>query len=109
MAVGVLDQESVPVGLGEVAVARAGARKRRRLVAHGLGSCVAICLWDSASAVAGMAHVVLPGADPAGKPNAKFALSALPALFDAMSAGGARRDVRGYQARLAGGAKILAI
>jgi chemotaxis protein CheD len=103
------DQESVSVGLGELAIARAGVAKKRRLVAHGLGSCVAVCLWDSGSAVAGMAHVVLPGADPAGKPNAKFAQSVLPALFDAMCAGGASRDVRRYQARLAGGARILAI
>src|SRR5581483_820698 len=65
--------------------------------------------WDASTSVAAMAHVVLPGSDPAGKPNAKFAQSALPALFDAMSAGGAGRDVRRYQARLAGGARILAI
>jgi chemotaxis protein CheD len=102
------EHESVSVGLGELAIARAGDKKRQ-LVAHGLGSCVAVCLLDSTSAVAGMAHVVLPGADPAGKPNAKFAMSAIPALFDAMSAGGAARDVRRYQARLAGGARILAI
>ena len=95
--------ESVSVGLGEIAVARAG----RRLVAHGLGSCVAVCLWDAASAVAGMAHVVLPGVDPLGHPNARFARSALPALLQAMGASGAGRDVRRYQARLAGGARIL--
>jgi chemotaxis protein CheD len=103
------EQENVAVGLGELAVAKAGASRKRQLVAHGLGSCVAICLWDAANAVAAMAHVVLPGTDPAGKPNAKFAQSALPALFDAMSAHGAARDPRRYQARLAGGARILAI
>jgi chemotaxis protein CheD len=103
------DLESVAVGLGEVAVACAGSAKKRQLVAHGLGSCVAICLWDQSTSVAGMAHVVLPGADPQGKANAKFALSALPALFEAMTAGGASRNTRGYVARIAGGAKILAI
>jgi len=101
--------ESVAVGLGELAVARAGSAKKRQLVAHGLGSCVAICLWDQGTSVAGMAHVVLPGSDPHGKPNARFALSALPALFEAMTAGGASPDTRKYQARLAGGARILAI
>lgn len=105
----VQENENISVGLGELAVARADQAKKTRLVAHGLGSCVAICLYDRASTVAGMAHVVLPGADPAGEPNAKFAQSALPALFDAMSAGGAGKDVRRYQARLAGGARILAI
>jgi chemotaxis protein CheD len=104
-----VDQESIAVGLGELAVARADVARKRQLVAHGLGSCVAVCLWDATSAVAAMAHVVLPGSDPAGKPNAKFAQSALLALFDAMSASGATRDVRRYQARLAGGARILAI
>jgi chemotaxis protein CheD len=79
------------------------------LVAYGLGSCVAICLWDPASKVAGMAHVVLPGVDPAGSPNAKFAHSALPALVKLMQQRGAAADPRGFVARLAGGAEVLTL
>jgi chemotaxis protein CheD len=95
------------VGLGEAKVLKAQPGQDEALVAYGLGSCVAVCLWDPASKVAGMAHVVLPGADPSGKPNAKFARSALPALLELMRAEGARSDPRHFVARLAGGAQVL--
>jgi chemotaxis protein CheD len=97
------------VGLGEARVLKARAELDDALVAYGLGSCVAICLWDASSKVAGMAHVVLPGADPSGAPNAKFARSALPALMAMMQAHGAGCDPKRYVARLAGGAQVLAL
>jgi chemotaxis protein CheD len=93
------------VGLGEAKVLR-GAKAGECLVAYGLGSCVAVCLFDPKTKVAGMAHVVLPGADPNGAPNPKFARSALPALIKLMQAQGAG-EPRGYVARLAGGAQVL--
>ena len=96
------------VGLGE-ARALTATSGDECLVAYGLGSCVAICLWDPASRVAGMAHVVLPGADPTGQANPKFARSALPALVGLMQRHGAGPDPRRYVARLAGGAEVLAI
>jgi chemotaxis protein CheD len=79
------------------------------LVAHGLGSCVAICLFDPISKVAGLAHVVLPGSDPDNGPNARFAGTALPALLEALQKIGGAADPRRYQARLAGGAHVLAM
>jgi chemotaxis protein CheD len=99
------------VGLGEAKVLKADDRTGQDdcLVAYGLGSCVAICLWDPATRVAAMAHVVLPGADPSGAPNPKFARSALPALVSLMQKEGAGPDPRRYVARLAGGAEVLAI
>ena len=93
------------VGLGEAKAIR-GGQPGECLVAYGLGSCVAVCLFDPKSQVAGMAHVVLPGADPNGAPNPKFARSALPALIKLMQAQGAG-EPRGYIARLAGGAQVL--
>jgi len=95
------------VGLGEAKVLKADDRTDDALVAYGLGSCVALCLWDPTTKVAGMAHVVLPGADPTGLPNAKFARSALPALVSLMQAHGAGRDARRFVAKLAGGAQVL--
>lgn len=94
------------VGLGEVRVVNGTTLPDETLVAYGLGSCVAICLFDALSQVAGMAHVVLPGADPTGAPNAKYARSAVPAMVAGMQAEGAG-DPRRYVARLAGGAQIL--
>jgi chemotaxis protein CheD len=79
------------------------------LVAFGLGSCVALCLWDRAAKVAGMAHIVLPGEDPSGMANPKFARSALPALLSLMQAEGAAADPRRLEARLAGGAHVLSL
>ncbi len=100
---------AIAVGLGEARALRAGAGGERSLVAYGLGSCVAVCLFDPAAEVAGMAHVVLPGADPAGTPNPKFARSALPALLEVMRQQGATREARRYVVKLAGGAQVLAI
>jgi chemotaxis protein CheD len=97
------------VGLGEAKVLRATPELDDALVAYGLGSCVAICLWDPAAKVAGMAHVVLPGVNPAGAPHAKFAGSALPALVALMQAEGAGRDPKKYVAKLAGGAQVLSL
>jgi chemotaxis protein CheD len=99
--------KAVAVGLGEARVVDPGSGEY--LVAYGLGSCVAMCLFDPASRVAGLAHVLLPGADPEGAPNAKFAQSALPLLVALMAQRGARPDPRRYIARLAGGAMVLAI
>jgi chemotaxis protein CheD len=99
------------VGLGEARVLKAGPRLRRddALVAFGLGSCVALCLWDREAKVAGMAHVVLPGQDPSGMANPKFAHSALPALMSLMQAEGAAADPRRLEARLVGGAHMLSL
>jgi chemotaxis protein CheD len=96
------------VGLGEVRVTKGVSEQAETLVAYGLGSCVAICLFDAGSQVAGMAHVVLPGADPTGAPNGKYARSALPAMIARMQSQGAG-DPRRYVARLAGGAQILTL
>jgi chemotaxis protein CheD len=95
------------VGLGEAKALKARPDAEAALVAYGLGSCVAICLWDPVTRVAGMAHVVLPGEDPSGGPNAKFARSALPALMLLMQEQGAGTDPRRFVARLAGGAQVL--
>lgn len=97
------------VGLGEAKALRHRPDVEDALVAFGLGSCVAICLWDPAARVAGMAHVVLPGADPTGAPNPKFARGAVPALVTLMQSQGAGADPRRYVATLAGGAQVLAL
>lgn len=46
----------IAVGIAEVAVASSGAQ----LTAVGIGSCVAIALYDSESRVGALAHVLLP-------------------------------------------------
>lgn len=78
------------------------------LVTYGLGSCVAILLYEPQHNIAAMAHIMLPSlslarrADRAGKtPH-----TAVPVLIDAMLELGAdRRKITG---RLVGGASLFA-
>lgn len=74
----------------------------------GLGSCIAIVLYDSLARVGGMAHVLLPTlAQTRDRSNpAKVAETAVPALVAAMRAEGAG-DPRRYTAKLVGGASMF--
>jgi chemotaxis protein CheD len=78
------------------------------LVTVGLGSCIAIALYDAEARVGGLAHVLLPS--PAlskldGNP-AKSPHTAVPRLLELMSALGA--SPRRVTGRLAGGASMFA-
>ena len=84
------------------------ARGEGVLAALGLGSCVAIVLWDPTTKAGGMAHVLLPSPPPriAGlHVAARYAQSAVPALLDAVMAQGASRGA--ITARIAGGASMF--
>lgn len=78
------------------------------LITVGLGSCVAILLYDAKARVGGLAHILLP--TPAlsrvdGNP-AKFPQSAVPRLIELMVADGA--SAGRITGRLAGGASMFA-
>lgn len=78
------------------------------LVTVGLGSCVAILLYDAEARVGGLAHVLLPSPALAARDAnpAKFPQYAVPNLLELMTAQGARKNrVTG---RLAGGASMFA-
>jgi len=81
-----------------------------RIVTIGLGSCVAIVLYDERARVGGMAHVLLPsapGAQDVRYPG-KFPASAVPLLLGEMRARGASTAPGGVTARLVGGASLFA-
>lgn len=92
------------VGIAELAAASGEGT----LSTIGLGSCVAILLYDADARVGGLAHVLLPDAD-SGRDRAnpaRYASTALPVLVKEMTALGA---VPGrLTARLAGGASMFA-
>jgi chemotaxis protein CheD len=93
---------------GRVRIAELAAlRGPGMLSTIGLGSCVAIALWDAATSVGGLAHVLLPhpGAARDRSNDAKFASTAVPRLLREMRALGAGR---GIEARLVGGATMFA-
>lgn len=76
------------------------------LVTVGLGSCVAITIWDDARRAGALAHVLLPA--PPGESEvenrAKYASTAVPALLEALQ----RRGATGpYVATLSGGAGLF--
>ena len=93
------------VGIGQLRVARSPAR----LLCLGLGSCVAIAIWDSSTKIGGMAHVMLPDESFAPKrvdsPPAKFGNTAAKALADEMKKAGA--NVYISVAKIAGGANMF--
>ncbi|MGQ0814683.1 MAG: chemotaxis protein CheD [Gemmatimonadota bacterium] len=90
----------VKIGEAQV-IAEAGV-----LYSIGLGSCVAVVLYDPAKKIGGLAHVMLPAATQT-KPGtpARYAPTAVPHLIEAMLSAGARR--RGMYARIAGGAAMF--
>jgi chemotaxis protein CheD len=82
------------------------ARGRGRLVTSGLGSCVALALFDRRECVAGLAHILLPAALPGpGTPRAaKFADLAVPMLVLEMRRAGATGPLT---AKLVGGSRMF--
>ena len=78
------------------------------LVTLGLGSCVALVLYDAVARAGAMAHLMLPSpalSQDRSRP-AKFPGTALPVLLEGLSALGASRQR--LRARLVGGASMFA-
>ncbi len=74
----------------------------------GLGSCVGVALYDSATKIVGLAHVMLPSSEQAKNNSnlAKFADTAIVQLVQDMVKLGARKER--ITAKLAGGAQMFA-
>lgn len=79
------------------------------LAVHGLGSCVALLLFDPKVGVGGLAHVLLPGGNPSADTStdlpAKYSASALESLRSGLFAVGARPS--SLRAALVGGARMF--
>jgi chemotaxis protein CheD len=92
----------VRVNVAEFAV----ARDRGLLTASGLGSCVAIVLYDASTRIGAVAHVLLPSAELSRDRTrpAKFPASAVPLLLSEMQALGSWGRPT---ARLVGGASMF--
>ncbi len=95
--------ERVAVHIGDVKVADGGAT----LATIGLGSCVAIALYDPISKIGGLAHAMLPHPSNGRRdaPPGRFAATAVPQLLGLMKEAGA--SPRRIRARLAGGASMF--
>lgn len=97
--------ELIVVPMARYAVARPPAT----LAALGLGSCVAVIIYDPAVPIAGLAHVMLPSPADSPAPNhddkARFATTAVPLLVNALEKQGG--VVSRMAARLVGGAAMF--
>ena len=97
------ETSEIRVKVADYAVAAEGV-----IATIGLGSCVAIVLYDQAARVGGLAHILLPDESMSRDRSnpAKFPATILPIVLDEMRLlGAARRRVR---AKIAGGASMFA-
>lgn len=97
-------EKTVVLGLGELYATRDSTKT---LVCLGLGSCVALALYDPTLRAGGMAHMVLPAsAEGRGGTGAKFVDEAVPRLVEEMEKLGSFRHR--LIVKLVGGAQVLA-
>lgn len=70
------------IGIGEIAVSRSPGET---IATHAVGSCIAVCVFDPVSGVAGMLHFLLPDSsinlERAARHPAVFADTGIPLLF----------------------------
>ena len=94
------------IHIGELATCSGEAS----LAVYGLGSCVALVLFDGDAGVGGLAHVLLPGPRPPQDTSsdlpAKYGCEVLGALREALVSAGA--SPRRLRAALVGGARLFA-
>ena len=95
-------RESVVIGMGELRVSRS---PQVVLSCIGLGSCIAVCMYDGTTGVGGLVHVVLPKHDGrSDHDRAKYADTAVPLLLGEIIAQGGSRSRT--TARIAGGSQM---
>jgi len=93
--------ENVVVGLGQLYVRKAPSV----LVCLGLGSCIALSVYDPTTTVGGMVHIVLPdGTGRADHDAPKYANSAVPLLLEEVTRQGG--NLSKATIRMAGGSKM---
>ena len=94
--------ERITVGIAEYAA----TDSRAALTTTGLGSCVAVCLYDDRVEAGGLVHVMLPVAEEMnGGPSAKFADTGTELLISEMESLGATTAT--LEAKIVGGSEML--
>jgi len=89
------------VGIAQLVLCRAP----EQLECLGLGSCIAVILYDPVSKIGGIVHVLLPKAPPNCQNEEKYADSGIRKLFKRVLERGAVRDT--VVAKLIGGAQMF--
>jgi chemotaxis protein CheD len=95
------------VGMGELVVSRDPSDV---IACIGLGSCIAMCIWDPVARMGGVAHMLLPtsrsNAEMMGSP-AKYITNGVPNLINRMIKSGSSRH--NLIIKITGGARMLNI
>jgi chemotaxis protein CheD len=93
---------TVIVGMGDYKISKVPDQ----LMTIGLGSCLGVCIYDSAAKVGGMAHIMLPNSRdmPKGSPL-KYADTCLKAMIDELNRSGGASSR--FKAKIAGGAQMF--
>ena len=79
-----------------------------QLIIHGLGSCVAVFLYDSGPRVGGLAHILLPSPPPDATDRlGRYAPTAIATMIEESLRLGARREA--LRAKVTGGSRMFAI
>ena len=73
-------------GIGEMVLS---SSTEARLVAYGLGSCIALAVWDPRAKVGGLAHFMLPSGPASGSNPVKFIDTGLDPFLRALESKGA--------------------
>jgi chemotaxis protein CheD len=89
------------VGIGQMAV----CHSPEKLSCLGLGSCVAVILYDPSAKIGGLVHVLLPKAPNNCDREEKYADAGTRKLFKELSVRGARKER--LVAKLVGGAQMF--
>jgi len=95
--------EIIKVGMADFKI----GREPDNLISYGLGSCIGIALYDPATKVGGLAHIMLPDSTQARASDnpAKFADTCLPLMLNEMIKLGATK--KRVTAKIAGGAQMF--
>jgi chemotaxis protein CheD len=95
------------IGMGELVVSKDPSDI---LACIGLGSCIAMCIWDPVARIGGVAHMLLPtsrsSAEMMGSP-AKYITHGVPNLINKMIKNGSSRT--NLIVKITGGARMLNI
>lgn len=100
------NEKKVRIGMAEMIVAR-----NPTIISTTVGSCIALCMYDSMNRIGGMVHIVLPKKEDFDKGNIdsvqRYADTAVPALLSALISKGAKKEY--IKAKIAGGANMFPI
>jgi chemotaxis protein CheD len=91
-------------GIGEMVIS---SSPDAHLVAYGLGSCIALAIWDPRTRIGGLAHFMLPSGPANGGSPVKFIDTGLDTYLKAMEARGAMPSRSAIKA--AGAAAMLTV